>query len=155
MSSTFILRRIPMLGGEMRAKIEPRDYDVFVGMDTDKGLISSTVIDHGAFVKRASSRNEPRSFVSYMERNYPGKRMAFAYEAGPTGYGLFDEIVKAGYPCLVLASSMIPTIPGKRVKTNRLDADKISVSLRGGELRGIRVPSEAYRELRHLISLRE
>lgn len=144
-----------MLGNEMRAKIDPRDYDLFVGMDTDKKSISHTILDQGAFMKTVTTPNEPRAIVNYVERNYPGKKIAFAYEAGPTGYGLHDEIKKAGYPCLVLASAMIPQIPGRRVKTNRLDSQKISVSLRGGELSGIRVPSEAYRQLRELISLRE
>jgi hypothetical protein len=49
---------------------------------------------------------------------------------------------------------MVPTAPGQRVKTNRLDARKLSVSLRGGELKSIHVPSPKYRELRHLVQLR-
>ena len=144
-----------MLGTEIRWRIDPREYDLFVGMDVDKKQIANSVFDQGAFMKSVSMRNEPRALVSYIKNNYPGKRVAFAYEAGPTGYELHDEIEKAGYPCLVLPSSMIPTSPGMRVKTNRLDSRKIGISLRGGELRGIRVPTESYRQLRHLVSLRE
>ncbi len=50
---------------------------------------------------------------------------------------------------------MIPTAPGQRVKTNRLDAEKLAVSLRGGQLAGIQVPSAPYRQLRHLTQLRD
>jgi transposase len=55
---------------------------------------------------------------------------------------------------LVVAQSMVPTAPGQRVKTNRLDARKLSENLRGGQLR-IHVPSTTYRELRHLVHLRD
>jgi transposase len=142
-----------MLGSE--TKIDPREYDLFVGMDVDKKHISNSVFDHGAFMKTVSLVNEPTMLVSYVRRNYPGKKIAFAYEAGPTGYRLYDAIQEAGYPCLVLPSSMIPTSPGTQVKTNRLDSRRIGVSLRGGELRGIQVPTETMRELRHLVTLRE
>ena len=48
-----------MLGIEMRAKIDPRDYDLFVGMDADKKAISHTILDQGAFVKTVTTPNEP------------------------------------------------------------------------------------------------
>jgi transposase len=50
---------------------------------------------------------------------------------------------------------MVPTAPGQRVKTNRLDSKKLANGLRGGELSSIHVPSQAYRELRHLVQLRD
>ncbi|MBI4678441.1 MAG: transposase [Elusimicrobia bacterium] len=52
-------------------------------------------------------------------------------------------------------TSMIPTEPGQRVKTNRLDSRKIAESLRGGQLKSIHVPSTSYRDLRHLVQLRD
>lgn len=50
---------------------------------------------------------------------------------------------------------MVPSAPRKRVKTNRLDSKKLSEGLRGGQLRGIHVPPQIYRELRHLVQLRD
>jgi len=50
---------------------------------------------------------------------------------------------------------MVPTAPGQRVKTNRLDSKKLSEGLRGGQLRSIHVPSPPYRQLRHLVQLRD
>ena len=44
---------------------------------------------------------------------------------------------------------------GQRVKTNRLDSRGLSENLRGGQLKSIHVPSEVYRELRHLTQLRD
>jgi transposase len=50
---------------------------------------------------------------------------------------------------------MIPKVPGQRVKTNRLDSQKLSEHLRGGQLQSIHVPTEPYRQLRHLTQLRD
>jgi len=50
---------------------------------------------------------------------------------------------------------MVPTAPGKRVKTNRIDSRKLCLSLRGGQLQSIHIPSDVYRELRHLVQLRD
>ena len=60
------------------------------------------------------------------------KRTAFVYEAGPTGFGLYDDISGEGYGCLVVTPSAVPTARGKRVRTNRLDSRKLAVQLRGG-----------------------
>ena len=50
---------------------------------------------------------------------------------------------------------MVPQAPRKKVKTNRLDSKKLSEGLRGGQLQGIHVPAQSYRELRHLVQLRD
>jgi transposase len=44
------------------------------------------------------------------------------YEAGPTGYGLYRQVLAIGHECMVVAPSLIPRRPGDRVKTNRRDA---------------------------------
>jgi len=93
--------------------------------------------------------------LNYVRKHFAQQRVAFVYEAGPTGFGLHDELVAGGYPCLVVAPAMVPRAPGQRVKTNRLDARKLSENLRGGQLRSIHVPSSSYRELRHLVQLRD
>jgi transposase len=144
-----------MLGNQLNQKFVPRDYDVFAGLDVDKRHIDVTFSDHEQRMKSMKIPYSADHLLSYARRHFPGKRVAFAYEAGPTGYGLHDSIVGAGHPCLVVAPSMVPTAPGLRVKTNRLDSRKISTALRGGELTSIQVPAGPYRHLRHLIQLRD
>ena len=39
------------------------------------------------------------------------------YEAGPTGYVLYWQLVQLGVACEVIAPSLIPTKAGDRVKT--------------------------------------
>jgi len=136
-------------------KFIPRDYDVFAGLDVDKKSMSVVFADHQGAMRalRMAYRAEP--LVNYVRKHFAGQRVAFAYEAGPTGFGLHDELVRQAYTCVVAAPSKVPRAPGERVKTNRLDSRKLAESLRGGQLQGIHVPPPIYRDLRHLVQLRD
>jgi transposase len=133
----------------------PAEYDVFAGLDVDKRSIAVTFIDHQGFIKSLRMPYSAEHLVNHVRKHFSDKKVAFAYEAGPTGYGLYDGLVAQAYPCLIAAPSMIPRAPGQRVKTNRLDSRGLSENLRGGQLKSIHVPSPVYRELRHLTQLRD
>ena len=133
----------------------PRDYDIFGGLDVDKKSMAVTFRDHGTMQKSLKLPYNANHLLNYTQKNFPGQRVAFVYEAGPTGFGLHDELTAASHPCLVVSPSMVPTVQRKRVKTNRLDSRKLAEGLRGGQLRGIHVPPPSYRELRHLVQLRD
>ena len=133
----------------------PADYDVFAGLDVDKRSISVTFTNHQGLIRSMRIPYSVEHLLNYVRKHFSDQKVAFAYEAGPTGYGLYDGLVAQAYPCLVAAPSMIPKAPGQRVKTNRLDSRGLSENLRGGQLKSIHVPSEIYRELRHLTQLRD
>jgi transposase len=137
------------------SSIIPAHFDIFAGLDVDKKSMATTFTDHGTLFKSLRLPYSSRQLLNYVDKHFPGQRIAFAYEAGPTGFGLHDDLVAQNRTCLVVAPSMVATAPGNRVKTNRLDSKKLSVQLRGGELRGIHVPGRSYRELRHLVQLRD
>jgi transposase len=77
------------------------------------------------------------------------------YEAGPCGYGLCRTLKASGYPCEVIAPSLTPRKPGERVKTNRLDARRLGVYYRGGQLTPVRIPDEVQEALRDLLRARD
>jgi transposase len=133
----------------------PRDYDVFGGLDVDKHSIAVTFCNHEGLLRSIRLPYSAAQLLNYVGKYFAGERLAFVYEAGPTGFGLYDELVAEQHTCLVVAPSMVPRAPGQRVKTNRLDSRKLSTSLRGGELKSIHVPTSRYRELRHLVQLRD
>ena len=120
-----------------------------------KGGISMSTRRHDGLVKSLSLPYQGGNLISYVRNHFGGKKVAFVYEAGPTGWGLYDTLTAEGHCCLVAAPSMIPRTPGQRVKTNRLDSRKLCENLRGGQLKGIHVPSHPYRHLRHLTQLRD
>jgi len=133
----------------------PHDYDIFGGLDVDKKGMAITFTDHGTMQQSLRLPYSASQLLSYTRKHFAGRRVAFVYEAGPTGFGLHDALSAASHPCLVVSPSMVPSVPRKRVKTNRLDSKKLSEGLRGGQLRGIHVPPPCYRELRHLVQLRD
>ena len=144
-----------MTGASQVSKFVPGDYQIFAGLDVDKRSIVMTFSDHKTLLKSLRLPYSSEQLLNYVRKHFPQQRVAFVYEAGPTGFGLYDDLTAEGHPCLVVAPSMVPTAPGQRVKTNRLDSKKLSLGLRGGELRSIHVPAPSYRELRHLVQLRD
>ena len=139
----------------MEQNFIPRQHDIFAGLDVDKNSISVTFTDHTAMLRSLRMPYSAEHLLNYTRQHFADRKIAFAYEAGPTGFGLYDSLTAQGHPCLVVAPSMVPTAPGQRVKTNRLDGKKISESLRGGQLKSIHVPALPYRHLRHLVQLRD
>jgi len=135
--------------------IQPQDYDVFIGMDVHMHSIALRQIDHPGVEKAVNMPYQGACLLGYVRKHLRGQRIAFAYEVGPTGFGLHDTLTQAGHPCLVVMPSAVPTPRGQRVRTNRLDARKLALQLRGGSLEGIRVPSEDYRMLREYVRLRK
>jgi transposase len=133
----------------------PTEYDIFAGLDVDKRSISVTFSNHQGFIRSLRMPYNVEHLLNHVRKHFTDQKIAFAYEAGPTGYGLYDGLVAQAYPCLIAAPSMIPKAPGQRVKTNRLDSRSLSENLRGGQLKSIHVPSTTYRELRHLTQLRD
>jgi transposase len=93
-----------------------------------------------------------RRLVKKLSRKY--SRLAFCYEAGPTGYGLHRFIGELGHDCMVIAPSLIPKKPGNRVKTNRRDAVELAKLLRAGELTAVWVPDERHEAMRELTRAR-
>ena len=81
-----------MLGTEMKAKFSPKDYDVFAGLDVDKKHIDVTFCGRDQDFKSLKMPYSADHLLAYTHRHFPGQRVAFAYEAGPTGYGLYDQL---------------------------------------------------------------
>ena len=138
-----------------RQAFTPQDYDVFAGLDVDKRSIAVTFSSGQGFIRSLQMPYGVDHLLNHVRKHFGDQKVAFVYEAGPTGYGLYDGLAAQGYRCLIAAPSMIPRAPGQKVKTNRLDSRALSESLRGGQLKSIHVPSPIYRELRHLTQLRD
>ncbi len=133
----------------------PQEYDVFAGLDVSKKSIAATFSGRQGFIRSLQMPYNVEYLLNHVRKHFADQKIAFVYEAGPTGYGLYDGLAAHGYSCLVAAPAMIPRAPGNRVKTNRLDSRGLSESLRGGQIKSIHVPSAVDRELRHLTQLRD
>jgi len=135
-------------------RVRPSDFDIFAGLDVDKKSMSITFVDQDDFLKSLKMPCNAQALLSYARKNFADKRIAFAYEAGPTGFSLYDELTAAGERCFVVHPAGIPEAPNNQVKTNRRDSKQLAEALSGGHVKGIRVPTAIYRQLRHLTHLR-
>ncbi len=124
-------------------------------MDVDKHSIVTLHVDHLGVEHTVRMPYDAKKMLHYVSHYLSDKRVAFVYEAGPTGFGLADDLLAAGYACMVVNPAQVPTARGQRVRTNRLDARKLAYQLRGGDLKGILVPSMKYRYLREYVTLRK
>jgi len=130
------------------------NYDLVFPMDVDKKRIHLAVMNKERLIRKVTLPYDLLNLFNYVRKSFAGQKGVFVYEAGPTGYGLYDFLKQKGEECVLAVPSMIPQAPGKRVKTNRLDAYNLGVQLRTNDLRLVHVPEEKYRDLRHLTRLR-
>lgn len=135
-----------------------QDNVFYVGVDVSKAKHAIAVAEggrHGEVRYFGEIEARPAAverFVRKLEKKHP--RLHFCYEAGPTGYGLYRQIVELGQRCDVVAPSLIPKRPGERVKTNRRDAVSLARLLRAGELKGIWVPDAVHEAVRDMVRVR-
>ncbi len=130
----------------------------FVAFDTRKETIAVAIGESGRrqevrFFGVIANRPEAvRKLVDKLARRH--RRLAFRYEAGPTGYGLYGQIHGLGHDCQVVAPSMVPVRPGGHIKTDRRDATALATMFRAGELTAIWVPDDAHEAMRDLVRAR-
>ena len=140
----------------MPTQINPRDYDVFVALDVDRKSYAVSFKRSGTQISKSMKMSaDPERLHRYFAHRFPGEKAVYAYEAGPTGYKLYDHLKRLGESCLMAHPGNIRKSPKDRVKTNRLDSIKLLKDLASGDLSGIRVPDEAYRQLQHITSTRQ
>jgi transposase len=132
---------------------------VFVGIDAAK-------LKHAVAIAEPGRNGEVR-YIGEIEASAEAVRklltrlaarhgkLHVCYEAGPTGYGLYRQVIGLGHECTVVAPSLIPRKAGDRVKTNRRDAVQLARLLRAGELTAVWVPDEGHEAMRDLVRARE
>jgi len=126
----------------------------YVAFDTSKETLAVGIAKGGRrrevrFFGTIASRPEAvRKLVEKLAKQH--HRLAFCYEAGPTGYGHYRQIRAMGYDCQVVAPSMVPVRPGGHIKTDHRDATTLAALFRAGELTAIWVPDAAHEAMRDL-----
>jgi transposase len=132
---------------------------IFVGLDVSKLKISVAIAEGGRggevrfFGDIEASPAAVAALIGKLAKR--GVRLRFCYEAGPTGYELYRQIIGLGHECVLVAPSLIPKRAGDRVKTNRRDALSLAKLHRAGELTAVWVPDLEHEAMRDLVRARE
>lgn len=131
-----------------------KDFDIAIGIDVDKMSFSFSTSDRDNMIKSKRIPASHEQMYNYIRNNYAGKQVICAYEAGPTGFGLYDYLNLKKVPCVITSPLSIPKPSNRMVKTNKIDSKDIVQHLQSGKLVPIRVPEGIWRELRHLVAIR-
>jgi transposase len=125
-----------------------------VGLDVHARSVAAAAIDGvtGELVqaKLTPSYEHIRSWIT----DLPGP-VAVAYEAGPTGFGLYRDLTSVGIRCEVVAPSKLQKPSGDRVKTDAKDAIHLAKLLRLDEITPVSIPSVDQEAARDLVRARE
>jgi len=128
-----------------------------VGLDVHKKSIAIAFTDSktGEHSYLGTSPNDLTRLLKKLKPFGDPSQVQICYEAGPTGYGLYRDLVARGYACSVVAPAKTPSISSDRVKTDKRDALKLAQFLATGHLTSIRVPTPREEALRDLVRVRE
>jgi transposase len=104
-----------------------------VGLDVHARSVAAAAIDGvtGEFVQSRLTPSHEHIFSWLQDLPEP---VAVAYEAGPTGFGLYRSLTEAGIRCEVVAPSKLQRPSGDRVKTDAKDAVHLARLLRLDEV---------------------
>jgi transposase len=128
----------------------------FLGLDVHAETIAVAIAEPDGEVRSLGTiANRAESIRKLVKKLGPVDQLKACYEAGPTGYVLYWQLVKLGVECEVIAPTLVPMKAGDRVKTDRRDAERLARSYRSGDLTPVWVPDEGSEALRDLVRARE
>ncbi|NIP18476.1 MAG: IS110 family transposase [Xanthomonadales bacterium] len=127
----------------------------WVGLDVHAETLAVAVAEPAGEVRSLGVMpNRPESIRKLVKKLGPPAQLRVCYEAGPTGYVVYEQLTALGVACEVVAPTLVPVRPGDRVKTDRRDAMKLARHYRAGELTAVWVPDAAHEALRDLVRAR-
>ena len=119
---------------------------IHLGMDTSMKEIVAGVLRPGEEMPVVDRIPNDEESIRRLIGRFPDRRLLSAcYEAGPGGYELHRLLTSMGVACDVVAPSLIPRGASDKVKTDRRDAVRLTLTHRAGLLTPIRVPSRPRR----------
>ena len=135
------------------------EASAYVGLDVHKDTISVAIAEAGREGEIRLWGKIPHTLPSIdnMLKKITARHstLEFAFEAGPTGFGLYRNLSSKGHVCRVIAPSRTPRKPGDRIKNDTRDALMLARLLRAGELTEIWVPDEVHEAMRDLSRARQ
>lgn len=117
---------------------------LFIGLDVDdKSFNCYALFDGDAEGSAFKVKPNLAALLKPLEKfKTPDVTFHFCYESTYSGYHLCRAIREAGHECEIIAAGLIPELASDRVKTDRLDAEKLARLFSKGMLTKIHIPAE-------------
>jgi transposase len=126
-----------------------------VGLDVHAASIAVAVVDGEGIRELGKVPHDVPTLKKLLAKIGEPEELRIVYEAGPTGFGLCRALRSWGADCVVIAPSLMPTMSGDRVKTDRRDALKLAQFSFGKLLQEVHLPEPEQEALRDLVRARE
>ncbi len=134
-------------------KIEREANTIYVGIDVHKRSWHVTMRTTEQELWKGSIAADWEVLKKVLGR-YSDCDISVVYEAGFSGFWLYDKLVAWGASCIVTPPSLIPSEYGNRVKTDRLDSAKLALLLSRSMLKAVWVPDVEARGHRQVLRRR-
>jgi len=134
-------------------KVTVNGKTVNVGIDVHKLSWHVTVLVEGVVIESVTIKPSYRVLKKLLAP-YKGARIRIAYEAGFSGFNLYDDLTADGIECIVVSPSLIPVESGNRVKTDKRDSRKLAQYLENNLLKRVYVLSKQERADRQYVRTR-
>ena len=142
-----------MKGKNQIKEFSIRGKEVYVGIDVHKESWQVTVRMEGEEVFHGRIASDYPVLRRLLNR-FAGSKMRVAYEAGPCGFGLHDQLNADGIEGIVVSPSLIPIESGNKVKTDKRDSRKLARLLESNMLKRVHVLTREDRADRELLRTR-
>ena len=133
----------------------------YIGMDvhtTNFTFCCYSVEDDKAYAI-VQTKPEYTEVLKYIQRIQKQRgestRFVCGYEAGCLGYSLYHQLTNHGVECVILAPSTMAETPGKKIKTDKRDAEKIARCLAYHMYKSVYVPDEEDDAVKEYIRMRD
>ena len=128
----------------------------WVGIDLHQGTLTVAVLEGFDQEVRHLEKmlNDPARIQRFFRRVGSQGPVRACYEASSCGFGLQRQLTAWGFPCEVIAPSLVPKLQGDRIKNDRRDAKRLARAYRSGDLTPVRIPTEAEERVRSLVRAR-
>ena len=118
-------------------KLSFKDKEIFTGIDVHKRSWDIRILTAHTSQKQIHKASpSPKFIADYLNRHYPDANYKCVYEAGFSGFWIQEELTKLGVDTIIVHPADVPTTDKeKRFKDDRIDSNKLAISLRSGQLR--------------------
>ena len=127
-----------------------RNEKVFVGLEDSKKTWQLCIRSGGVIVHETSMPAQFEVLRNYLNNKFPECKVQVIYEAGFRGFGLCDEIVAAGWDCIVTPPHTVTQEKCQRKKNDRTDCRRLAKNLENGDYHRCFVPDRQLREDRQV-----
>ena len=130
---------------------------LFIGLDVDDNKFHAYAISQstGEFLSFSTRPTAKKLIEKLKKLEMEGYIIKLCYEACYLGFSLCRKLLEAKIHCEVIASNMIPSRPGDKVKTDKKDSKNLAILYMKGMLTVVNIPTKEEEDDRDLIRSRE